>query len=43
MTDSANGDGIGTWLDEVWARTEAAVILQGGDGGGPLVERRIRG
>ena len=31
------------WLDEVWARTEAAVVLRGGDDGGPLARRDILG
>lgn len=39
----ANGAVIRDWLDEVWARTEAAVILEGGDNGGPLAQRGIRG
>ncbi|WP_427919841.1 hypothetical protein [Streptomyces sp. cg40] len=31
------------WLDEVWGRTEAAVVLEGGDNGGPLSERGLIG
>lgn len=31
------------WLDEVWGRTEAAVVLEGGDNGGPLFERGLLG
>lgn len=31
------------WLDEVWGRTEAAVVLEGGENGGPLAERGLIG
>ncbi|WP_405950755.1 hypothetical protein OG588_35115 [Streptomyces prunicolor] len=39
----ANGAEILGWLDEVWARTAAAVVLEGGDNGGPLAERGLLG
>lgn len=39
----ANGAEVRDWLDEVWGRTEAALVLVGGDNGGPLAERRICG
>ncbi|WP_262059025.1 hypothetical protein [Streptomyces sp. STR69] len=39
----ANGPEIRDWLDEVWGRTEAAVVLEGGDYSGPLAGRRICG
>jgi hypothetical protein len=38
---AASGDTIREWLDEVWGRTEAAVLLRGGDDGGPLDLRRL--
>ncbi|MEU6258899.1 hypothetical protein [Streptomyces sp. NPDC047043] len=41
--DRASGAVVRAWLDEVWERTEAAVVLEGGDNGGPLDGRRIRG
>ena len=31
------------WLDEVWGRTAAAVVLEGGDNYGPLAERGLIG
>jgi hypothetical protein len=31
------------WLDEVWGRTAAAVVLEGGDTYGPLAERALMG
>ena len=39
----ANGAEVRDWLDEVWGRTQAAVVLEGGDFAGPLAERRICG
>ncbi|MCX5237799.1 hypothetical protein [Streptomyces prunicolor] len=39
----ASGAEIRGWLDEVWGRTEAAVVLEGGDNGGPLGRRGIIG
>ncbi|MEV6510710.1 hypothetical protein [Streptomyces sp. NPDC051642] len=39
----ANGAEILGWLDAVWGRTEAAVVLDGGDNYGPLAERRLMG
>jgi hypothetical protein len=38
-----SGAEVRDWLDEVWGRTAAAVVLEGGDNGGPLAQRRIRG
>ncbi|GAB7104620.1 hypothetical protein JCM4814A_29340 [Streptomyces phaeofaciens JCM 4814] len=38
MTDGAQ---IRAWLDEAWSRTEAAVVLAGGDDAGPLARRRV--
>ncbi|MGX9886430.1 hypothetical protein [Streptomyces sp. NPDC002276] len=39
----ASGAEIRGWLDDVWGRTEAAVVLDGGDNGGPLAERGLIG
>ncbi|WP_043680197.1 hypothetical protein [Streptomyces xylophagus] len=39
----ASGAEVRDWLDEVWGRTEAALVLVGGDDGGPLAERRVCG
>ncbi|WP_405974153.1 hypothetical protein OG496_38415 [Streptomyces sp. NBC_00988] len=39
----ARGAEILGWLDEVWGRTAAAVVLEGGDNGGPLAERGLIG
>ncbi|WP_328678883.1 hypothetical protein [Streptomyces sp. NBC_00343] len=39
----ASGAEILGWLDEVWGRTAAAVVLEGGDNGGPLAERGLIG
>ena len=39
----ASGAEVRGWLDEVWGRTEAAVVLEGGDYSGPLAERRVCG
>ncbi|MFF4255981.1 hypothetical protein ACFY1L_32715 [Streptomyces sp. NPDC001663] len=39
----ASGEVVRAWLDEVWERAEAAVVLDGGDNGGPLAGRRVRG
>ncbi|WP_329258042.1 hypothetical protein OG223_36510 [Streptomyces sp. NBC_01478] len=39
----ANGAEVRDWLDEVWGRTEAAVVLAGGDDGGPLAKRGLIG
>ncbi|MBK3564073.1 hypothetical protein [Streptomyces sp. MBT62] len=39
----ASGAEVRGWLDEVWGRTEAAVVLEGGDNGGPLAERGLIG
>jgi len=36
-----SGDEIRVWLDDVWGRTEAAVVLARGDDGGPLARRRV--
>ncbi|MEU6348821.1 hypothetical protein ABZ896_05790 [Streptomyces sp. NPDC047072] len=36
-----SGAEIRAWLDDVWDRTEAAVVLRGGDDGGPLARREI--
>jgi hypothetical protein len=38
-----NGAEVRDWLDEVWGRTAAAVVLEGGDNGGPLAERGLIG
>lgn len=35
------GEEIQAWLGDVWARTEAAVILLGGDGREPLARRPV--
>ncbi|WP_406173684.1 hypothetical protein [Streptomyces sp. NBC_00996] len=43
MDEGTGGDEIRTWLEEAWGRTEAAVILQHGDDGGPLAERPVLG
>ncbi|MER6352258.1 hypothetical protein ABT186_10495 [Streptomyces sp. NPDC001634] len=43
LDDVASGDEIRIWLDEVWGRTEAALVLEGGDDGGPLAERPVLG
>ncbi|WP_406454247.1 hypothetical protein OH768_16245 [Streptomyces sp. NBC_01622] len=40
---AASGAEVRDWLDEVWRRTEAAVVLAGGDNGGPLAERELIG
>ncbi|MDV9176999.1 hypothetical protein R6V09_43595 [Streptomyces sp. W16] len=42
-TRGASGAVVRDWLDEVWGRTEAAVVLEGGDDGGPLAERGLVG
>ncbi|MGW3101685.1 hypothetical protein [Streptomyces sp. NPDC001100] len=39
----ASGAEVRGWLDDVWGRTEAAVVLEGGDNGGPLAERGLIG
>lgn len=39
---TVNGDEIRAWLDDTWARTEAAVLLAGGEGR-PLAQRPIVG
>ncbi|MFJ9631201.1 hypothetical protein ACIRU8_26165 [Streptomyces sp. NPDC101175] len=39
----AGGAVVRDWLDEVWGRTEAAVVLGGGDNAGPLAGRRLMG
>ncbi|WOX12756.1 hypothetical protein [Streptomyces sp. N50] len=39
----ASGAVVRDWLDEVWGRTEAAVVLEGGDNGGQLAERGLLG
>ncbi|MEU6090335.1 hypothetical protein ABZ865_26720 [Streptomyces sp. NPDC047085] len=41
--NGASGDEIRAWLEEVWSRTEAALILAGGDAGGPLADRPVLG
>ncbi|CAL9566861.1 hypothetical protein [Streptomyces sp. enrichment culture] len=41
LHEATDGEVIRAWLDEVWARTEAAVILRGGDDGGPLDRRDV--
>ncbi|UXY30092.1 hypothetical protein [Streptomyces sp. HUAS TT20] len=38
---NAHADDVRAWLDEVWDRTEAALILRGGDGAGPLGRRPV--
>jgi hypothetical protein len=38
----ASAHEIRRWLEAVWTRAEAAVLLQGGDDG-PLAERRLQG
>ncbi|WP_329334415.1 hypothetical protein OG866_13115 [Streptomyces sp. NBC_00663] len=43
LDDVTSGDEIRAWLTAVWDRTEAAVILAGGEDGGPLAERRVLG
>ncbi|MET7697138.1 hypothetical protein [Streptomyces sp. NPDC005485] len=43
MDAATSGEEIRRWLDEVWSRTEAAVILQGGEDGGPLAGRTLLG
>ncbi|MFE0514768.1 hypothetical protein [Streptomyces sp. NPDC058964] len=35
------GDEIRVWLDDVWDRAAAAVILRGGDDAGPLARRPV--
>ncbi|MCF3133445.1 hypothetical protein [Streptomyces olivochromogenes] len=37
----ASADEVRAWLDEVWDRTEAALILRGGDDAGPLGRRPV--
>ncbi|MGH1554515.1 hypothetical protein ACRAWF_29030 [Streptomyces sp. L7] len=39
----ASGAVVRDWLDDVWGRTEAAVVLGGGDDGGPLARRGLIG
>ncbi|MFJ9820550.1 hypothetical protein ACIRU3_35820 [Streptomyces sp. NPDC101151] len=39
----ASGDEVLAWLEETWSRTEAALILAGGDHGGPLADRPVLG
>lgn len=39
----ASGAEVRNWLGEVWERAEAAVVLEGGDNGGPLAERGLIG
>ncbi|MDG4858637.1 hypothetical protein P8605_10820 [Streptomyces sp. T-3] len=41
--DASPPEAVGAWLDGTWQRAAAAVVLDGGDGGGPLAERRVRG
>jgi hypothetical protein len=41
LDEATDGGTIRAWLDEVWGRTEAAVILRGGDDGGPLDRRDV--
>lgn len=41
--NGAGGAGIRDWLDAVWERAEAAVVLEGGDNGGPLAQRTVLG
>ncbi|MFF7447021.1 MULTISPECIES: hypothetical protein [unclassified Streptomyces] len=43
MPEVTGGDEIRGWLARVWDRTEAALILEGGDDGGPLAGRRVLG
>ncbi|GAA2771585.1 hypothetical protein GCM10010521_56670 [Streptomyces rameus] len=39
----ADGAGIRDWPAEVWARTEAALLLADGDTGAPLAGRPVLG
>ncbi|MEU6668785.1 hypothetical protein [Streptomyces sp. NPDC046727] len=40
---AAAGTEIRAWLAEVWPRTEAALVLAGGDVGVPLADRPVLG